>query len=89
MVEAYGGLLFEWDSRKAALNSKKHGVTFEAAMEAFYVEGFVIEDDRQDYGERRFNRLAVVEGFPLCVTYTEREGVIRLIAARKQNRKER
>jgi uncharacterized DUF497 family protein len=30
-----------------------------------------------------------VEGFPLIVTYTVRAGVVRIISARKANRKER
>ena len=89
MTGLYDDTLFEWDDHKADLNLQKHGVTFETAMEAFYVRGQVVEDDRCDYGEQRFNRFAVVDGFPLCGTYTERDGVIRLISARKQNRKER
>lgn len=30
-----GNVLFEWDSRKAAANARKHGVGFELAAEAF------------------------------------------------------
>ena len=82
-------LLFEWDEDKAVFNTAKHGVSFEAAMQAFYVDGVVVEDQRRDYGEQRFNRFVVVAGFPICVTYTLRDDVIRLISARKQNRKER
>jgi len=29
------GLLFEWDTKKALLNAKKHGVSFDEASTAF------------------------------------------------------
>ena len=82
-------LLFEWDEDKATFNAAKHGVSFETAMQAFYVDGVVAEDQRRDYREQRFNRFAVVAVFPICVSYTLRGDVVRLISARKQNRKER
>ena len=46
---------YQWDDAKAASNYAKHGVTFEAARDAFK-DPFAIEfiDDREDYGEDRF-----------------------------------
>jgi len=32
---SYPGIRFEWDSRKASGNLKKHGIPFETASEAF------------------------------------------------------
>jgi uncharacterized DUF497 family protein len=83
-------LTFEWDDAKAQSNLAKHGVAFATAAEAFSADdGEHIEDLRRAYGEARFNLRATVEGFPLIVTYTVRAGVVRIISARKANRKER
>lgn len=75
--------MFEWDDGKAASNFAKHGVMFDAAKDAFS-DPFAIEqlDDRYDYGELRYVLLGMVEGRLLTVTYTEQDGVIRIISAR-------
>ena len=51
-----GGLEFEWDDAKDAANTAKHGVGFVIARNVFK-DVFAIErvDDRQDYGEERYN----------------------------------
>lgn len=74
---------FEWDDAKAAENYKNHGVTFERAKRAF-ADPFAIErlDDREQYGEERFNILGMVEGRLLFVAFTLRNGTIRIISAR-------
>ena len=45
-------------------------------------------DNREDYGEERFNLLGIVEGQLLNVTYTERSGRYRLISARRATKEE-
>jgi uncharacterized DUF497 family protein len=68
---------------KAAENYAKHGVGFESAKRVFE-DAFAIErvDDREDYGEERFNILGMVEGRLLFVSYTMRNAIIRIISAR-------
>ena len=39
-------------------------------------------DDREDYGEDRYNAIGKVQGRMLVVTYTHRGNKIRLISAR-------
>jgi hypothetical protein len=74
---------FEWDDHKAAANYVKHGVSFEAARDAFKDPfGIEREDDRQDYGEDRYALIAMVENRLLFVSYTFRDGRIRIISAR-------
>lgn len=81
---------FEWDPAKAESNSAKHGISFPVAAECFLSEGLELEDDREDYGEVRVNRYArLKDSTPVVVTFVERDGVKRLISARKANRKER
>lgn len=87
---------FEWDQEKAGANWKKHKLRFEQARDVFKDAMAVDElDDREDYGDQRFNRIGLVEGRLLRVTYTQRtdEGtgdeIIRIISARPAERRER
>lgn len=76
---------FEWSDAKARANLRAHGVSFGLAKSVFR-DPFAIErlDDRKDYGEPRFILIGMGEGgVPLFVAYTEREGRIRIISARR------
>jgi uncharacterized protein len=54
---------FEWDDAKAAANYAKHGVSFGRARLAFSDPfGIGAYDDRDDYGEDRFTRVAWSKG---------------------------
>ena len=86
--------LFEWDTAKAASNSRKHGVTFRMAIRAFTDPYALVEQDRIENGEERWQTIGVVEGvLMLMVAHTVREQddieVIRIISARRANRMER
>ncbi|ELR96738.1 hypothetical protein GLO73106DRAFT_00005360 [Gloeocapsa sp. PCC 73106] len=65
-----------------------HGLSFEAAQEAFAGNIVVKVDNRFDYGEVRKVLLGEVRGRVVFIVFTEREGNIRIISARKANRKE-
>ena len=81
---------FEWDEAKAEENHRKHRVTFQFAARAFADQsGLDLTDDRMDYGEERWMRIAMVEGRLICVAYTQRAEVHRLISARPATRRER
>ena len=84
---------FEWDADKAALNLRKHHVSFEDAARVFLdpnrIETF---DGRDAYGEDRWKTVGLVEPALLAVVYTVRgeDGdVTRLISARKADAYER
>ena len=81
---------FEWDPRKAALNLRKHRVSFE---EAFTVLGdplsLTIPDADSSDGEARFVTLGQSNaGRLLVVVHTERAEKIRLISATRASRQE-
>jgi uncharacterized DUF497 family protein len=84
------GGLFEWDDEKAAVNLRNHGVSFQDAVLAFR-DTFGVEriDSREDYGEERINLVGMCADILLHVTYTEREGRIRIISARRAEKYER
>lgn len=81
---------FEWDEKKAELNQKKHGVSFELGKEIFFDPQLLnFEDDRNDYGELREVVIGEVEGVILYVVFTIRDERIRIISTRKANKEER
>jgi len=79
---------FEWNSRKAVSNLKKHGVDFADAVTVLEDErAITIPDDYPD--EERFITLGMDSmGRILVVVYTWRKIRIRIISARKATAKE-
>jgi uncharacterized protein len=83
---------FEWDSKKANANWKKHTVSFEQARDVFK-DAMAL--DETDDREERWNRIGMVEGRLLVVTYAQRideessDEVIRIISPRPAERRER
>ena len=76
---------FEWDTDKAHSNVEKHGFSFAEAMTVFGdpLEVTIPDPDHSE-GEARFLSLGRSEqGRLLVVSYTKREGRIRLISARE------
>lgn len=80
---------FEWDIEKAAANLRKHGVSFDLAIDAFD-DAFSVEsiDARGDYGEERLKLTAMVQGVLLNVVFTMRGDAVRIISAREASRHE-
>ena len=81
---------FEWDIDKNKANQKKHKISFEEAAEIFRYPTYEISDTRFNYGETRYiaigsNNQMVI----MTVVYTEREGRIRIISARRANKQEK
>jgi len=77
-------MYFEWDSKKALANQRKHGVTFEEASSAlrdpFSATG---NDPDHSEGEERFVTFGISSsGRLLAVSHTERGNAIRIISAR-------
>jgi uncharacterized DUF497 family protein len=83
---------FEWDRSKAAINLKKHQVSFDEAKSVFYDE-FAVQffDEDHSTDEERFLLLGMSSGAKLLlVCHCEREQgeVIRIISARKATKRE-
>ena len=76
---------FTWNSRKAAQNRKKHGVSFEEAITVFSDRTAVIfDDDKHSDDEYR----EFIIGFSqqsrlLVIFFVERDNTIRIISARR------
>ena len=82
---------FEWDPAKAAINLRKHAVSFEAAARAFEDElSATFPDPDDSRGEIRLITYGVgIAGKLLVVSHTERGDTIRIISARVATSKER
>ena len=82
---------FVWNARKARINIRDHGVSFEEAITAFEDPFFVIAaDDDHSFEEKRFIILGKSNAERLLVVaYAERGEDTRLISAREATRKER
>ena len=72
---------FEWDSQKEQDNVRKHRLTFEQAMLIWERPLLNENDDRFDYGERRYKATGLLPNL-LCivVVYTKRNRTIRIIS---------
>ncbi|WP_163096875.1 BrnT family toxin [Acidithiobacillus ferrianus] len=87
---------FEWDPAKAEVNWHKHKVRFEIAARVFADPFAWTAQDRIENGEIRWQTLGVVEGSRLVLLVAhaiseDEDGteVIRIISARRADRKER
>ena len=83
---------FEWDERKSRENKRKHKVSFEEAQTVFLDENamrFFDPDHSQD--EDRFLMLGMsftLRVLVVCHCYREDDSVIRIISARKADKRE-
>ncbi|HFK5795097.1 TPA: BrnT family toxin [Enterobacter asburiae] len=85
---------FEWDTNKAKSNLIKHGIRFEEAVLVFDEPYHLSLQDRHENGEFRWQTIGLVHGLiVIMVAHTVRfesgDEVIRIISARKADRKER
>jgi len=81
---------FEWDEMKRQTNIAKHRIDFVDAVKIFNGFTVTVEDERFDYGERRYVTLGMSENLTvLFVAYTyENDDVIRILSARKATKRE-
>ena len=86
-------LRIEWDGAKNRANQRKHGVTFEEAQTVFFDDwAILIEDEDEDQPEDRFVLLGLSAGLRtlvVCHCYREEDSVIRVISARRADKRER
>ncbi|MFN2509671.1 MAG: BrnT family toxin [Chthoniobacterales bacterium] len=84
-------LTFEWDSRKAPSNVRKHRVSFaEASLVFADPSSLTIFDPEHSAGENRFVTIGrALTGKLLVVVHTDRADNIRIISARQASRRER
>lgn len=75
--------MLSWDDGKRRLNLAKHGIDFRDAARIFEGPQVTVEDARENYGERRFLTLGLLDGVVVSIVHAERGEWIRLISMRK------
>jgi hypothetical protein len=81
--------MFEWDEDKSEANLRNRGFDFAYAALVFDGPILEIDDERENYGERRIQVIGRVDDDVFFVVYTWRGDVRRIISARLANRRER
>ena len=78
---------FDWDDDKAAINFRKHRVSFATARLAFDDQDCI---DREDphLNEERTIRICRLEELIFVIAWTERAHRVRIISARLANKHE-
>jgi uncharacterized DUF497 family protein len=83
---------YQFDPRKAAANVRKHGVSFEEAISVFEGDPAAYTDFDPDHSnsENRFFTIGTsADGKLLFISHNEVDGQIRIISARRAQRRER
>ena len=82
---------FEWNPKKALVNVRKHGISFEEAATVFGDPlGQIVDDPRHSRDEQRFAIIGLSGAQRLlAVLFTEREARVRIISARSATKRER
>ncbi len=82
---------FEWDEKKAKLNLKKHGISFDEGVTVL-LDPFSItinDPDHSEHEQRYIDMGTSDKGRVLVVVYTERGENLRIISCRKATAAER
>lgn len=82
---------FEWSDAKDVLNIQNHGFSFSEILEVFDDPYLLTKyDEKHSDAEDRFISVGRVKGFVIVVVvHTERNGIIRVVSARKALKRER
>jgi len=80
-------LRFEWDEKKNIINIRKHKISFEETEKIFFdPERYEIYDEIHSFFEKRWIMIGIAGWKVLKAVFTERNGIIRIISARKANK---
>jgi uncharacterized DUF497 family protein len=84
-------MIYQWDARKAAVNLKKHGVSFEDAATVFS-DALALTYADPDHSVDEHREITIghtIRQQLVFVAHCDREGGIRVIGARLATRSER
>ena len=77
-----------FDHSKNAKNIAERGLPFGMVSELDWSQAVILEDNRRDYGERRFRAFGVIDGRLYAVVFTPRGEDLHIISFRKANPRE-
>ena len=76
------------DPKKERRNIAERGLSLDLAEQLDWATALIWEDKRNDYGERRYCVLGLIEDRLHSVVFTPRNGKPRVISLRKANKRE-
>ena len=79
---------FTWHEDKRQSTLARRGLNFADAAKVFDGPTFTFEDDRRDYGERRWVTLGLLREKVVVLVHTETEDEIRIISMREAEKDE-
>jgi uncharacterized DUF497 family protein len=77
-----------YDPGKNEKNIAERGISFERAAEFEWSSALIVEDNRKDYGEPRFQALGFIGKRLHALVFTPRAGQVHVISLRKANKRE-
>lgn len=79
----------DYDPDKNLQNVLKHHLSFEEVENLDWGDALTERDHRFDYGEDRYNAIVPCELILYTVTFTLRDGIMRVISFRRAGKRER
>jgi uncharacterized DUF497 family protein len=77
-----------FDPAKSARNERERGLPFSLVKQLDWSDAVIEEDDRKDYGERRYRVLGFIGDRLHAIVFTPRAGKVHVISLRKANNRE-
>jgi uncharacterized DUF497 family protein len=81
-------VVVEFDINKSEENRNLRGLPFDLVDQFEFDSALIIEDQRQNYGERRWLAIGLLKGRLHVVVFTLRGSAMRVISLRKANERE-
>lgn len=79
---------YEWDEAKRQSNLRKHRLDFVDVIHFNWDSAQVVEDNRESYGEQRFNACGFLFDRLVILTFSVRNERLRMISLRKATQHE-
>jgi uncharacterized DUF497 family protein len=87
-VSTINGTTISFDSAKNEANVEQRQLAFTLVEELDWTSALIVEDERKDYGEKRFQVLGLIADRLHAMVFTPRMGKIHVISLRKANVRE-
>jgi uncharacterized protein len=78
-----------YDPAKSLRNDEDRGLPFALAEDFDWSCALIVEDAREDYGERRYQALGFIGEHLHMLVFTPRGSAIHVVSLRRANRRER
>ena len=78
-----------YDPAKSERNEAQRGLAFGLADAFDWSTALIIEDTREDYGERRYQAIGMIGADLHMLVFTPRDGAVHVISLRRANQRER